>query len=85
MDAVQEKLPDGVQLEEIQFHTIKDTYRIDAGTFRFLGEKLDYEAAIPTSNGTVVNVERHWESNLKGDFHGKIEVPEDVKSQAEEE
>jgi len=32
-----------------------------------------------------LKVEKHWESNLKGDFNGKIEVLADVKSQAEME
>jgi hypothetical protein len=40
---------------------------------RFLGEELDYEATFPTSDGTDIKVEKHWVSNLNGDYNGKIE------------
>lgn len=83
MNSVQEKLPNGVQLDEIQFHKFKDMYRIDANTFRFLIEEIDYEAEIPTPDGTMMEMEKRAGYNLKGSFNGKIEVPAEVKNTAE--
>ncbi|MBN2910438.1 hypothetical protein JQC72_13105 [Polycladomyces sp. WAk] len=49
LDLAQDEHPNGAKLkkEQIQFHTFKDTYRINASTFRFLGGELDYEASVP--------------------------------------
>jgi uncharacterized protein involved in high-affinity Fe2+ transport len=84
LDIAQDMHPNGAKLkkDQIQIDAFKNTIRIDAGTFRFMGEEMDLKASVPTSDGTMMKVEEHLESNLKGDFNGKIEVPADVKSKA---
>jgi broad-specificity NMP kinase len=64
-------------LNKIKYDRFKEKIWIDEKTFRYQKAELDVNMDMEG-----LKLEEHLQMNVKGDFNGKIEVPEQVKKKA---